>query len=120
MKKIFAIVCLSLLVSACSTTTNVKLPQGSKLYLNDSATPATVQEDGEVKTRPFFWSAIAGVPYRVVKDDKVVSEGKLAARFRPASIFFPPMALIYWPAGFAEEEYDLTKATAKPDSTAKN
>ena len=124
MKKIFTVVCLSLLVSACSTTTNVKIPQGSKLYINGSSTPVAVQENGDVKMRPFSWSSIAGAPYRVEQNDKVVNEGKLATRFRPASIFWPPLALIYWPAGFAQGEYDLTKpapsVVAQPDKSAKN
>ena len=50
-----------------------------------------------------------GIPYKLEKDGKVVGEGKLQAKFRPVSIFWPPAALIYWPMGFGWGCYDLTK-----------
>ncbi len=97
-----------MLVSACTTTSVIKVPAGSKLYIHERPEPVAVQEDGTVTTRPFFWTAIAGIHYRVEKDDKVIKKGKLRAKFRPASIFWPPYGMIYWPVGFALPEYDLT------------
>jgi hypothetical protein len=111
MKKIIAAICLSLLVSACSTTSSIKVPPGAKLYINGNPEPVAVAENGQVTTRPFFWTAIAGIPYRVEQNDKVINQGKLRARFRPTSIFWPPYGAIYWPVGFALSEYDLTKTT---------
>jgi hypothetical protein len=115
MKKIFLAVCLTLLVSACSTTSTIKVPQGSKLYINGNPEPVAIQENGEVTTRPFFWTAIAGIPFRLEQDDKVINQGKLRAKFRPASIFWPPYGAIYWPVGFALSEYDLTRTAQAPE-----
>ncbi len=39
-----------------------------------------------------------------------MQQGKLRARFRVASIFWPPFAIIYWPMGFGQRCYDLTAA----------
>ena len=36
------------------------------------------------------------------------TEAELRARFRVASIFWPPFAIIYWPMGFGQRCYDLT------------
>lgn len=110
MKKILLAVCLSLLVSACSTTSTIKVPSGSKLYINGNPEPVAIKDNGEVTTRPFFWTAIAGIPYRLEQNEKVISQGKLRAKFRPVSIFWPPYGAIYWPVGFALAEYDLSNA----------
>lgn len=75
---------------------------------------------GTWTTRPFFWTASAGVPYRVEKDGKVVDEGKLSARFRAASIFWPPFALIYWPMGFRFDRYDLKNPDPKKGVRSKS
>lgn len=65
---------------------------------------------GNWKTSPFFWSETGGIPYRLTdKNGKVVREGKLKSHFRVASIFWPPAAIIYWPMGFHEHSFDLTK-----------
>lgn len=114
MKKIFVAICLTLLVSACSTTSTIKVPSGSKLYINGNKEPVAIKDNGEVTTRPFFWTAIAGIPYRLEQDEKVINQGRLRARFRPVSIFWPPYGAIYWPVGFAESEYDLTKPAQTP------
>jgi hypothetical protein len=111
MKKLFLVICLPLVIAACSTTTKVTIPQGAKLYVNEEKEPVVIKENGEVTTRPFFWSAIAGIPFRLELNEKTINQGKLEARFRPASIFWPPYAIIYWPVGFAQSEYDLTKET---------
>jgi hypothetical protein len=116
MKKLFAAICLPLLIVACSTTTKVIIPQDSKLYVNNDKEPVVVKADGEVTTRPFFWTAIAGVPFRLEQNNKIINQGKLKARFRPVSIFWPPYGIIYWPVGFALSEYDLTKEVQNDDS----
>jgi hypothetical protein len=116
MKNLFAAICLPLLIVACSTTTKVTIPQDSKLYVNDGKEPVVVKTDGEVTTRPFFWTAMAGIPFRLEQNEKTIKQGKLQARFRPVSIFWPPYALIYWPVGFARDEYDLTTDTPTNDS----
>jgi hypothetical protein len=111
MNNILLAVCLSVLVSACSTTSTIKVPGDSKLYINGNPEPVAIKDNGEVTTRPFFWTAIAGIPYRLEQNEKVIKQGKLRAKFRPVSIFWPPYGAIYWPVGFAQPEYDLTNAT---------
>ena len=104
-----AIIIFLTLVTGCSTTARFKIPEGTELYLANRAQPVTIGENGIVRTRPYFWSSIAGIHYRLEKDHKVVQEGHVAARFRPVSIFWPPYALIYWPVGFNRHaSYDLT------------
>jgi hypothetical protein len=117
MKKILLAVCLSVLVSACTTTSNIKVPSGSKLYIYSDPEPVAIKDNGEVTTRPFFWTAIAGIPYRLEQNDKVIKQGKLRAKFRPVSIFWPPYGAIYWPVGFALPEYDLTNSAQEPGVT---
>jgi hypothetical protein len=110
MKKTLLAVCLSVLVSACSTTSTIKIPGDSKLYFSGRPDPVVIKDDGEVTTRPFFWTSIAGIPYRLEQNDKVIKQGRLRAKFRPVSIFWPPYGAIYWPVGFAQPEYDLTNS----------
>ncbi|HSQ41293.1 MAG TPA: hypothetical protein VLM37_03325 [Fibrobacteraceae bacterium] len=63
-------------------------------------------------TRPYFWTAAGGIPYRLEKNGEVIQEGKVPAHFRVVSIFWPPYALIYWPMGFGgDRNYDLTTAS---------
>lgn len=105
-----ALLAATVLLTACSTTAEFRLPPDSQVRFDsrEQTFPA-----GEVKTRPYFWNSAGGIPYRVEKDQKLVQEGRLPARFRPVSIFWPPYALIYWPMGFASKCYDLT--SGKPD-----
>ena len=79
--------------------------------------PVTPGADGAVVTQPFFWTA-AGVPptggveYPLLKGDEVVQSGRLRAKFRVVSIFWPPFALIYWPMGLTPSlTYDLVQGT---------
>jgi len=109
MKKILALIALTLVFTGCSTNTYVKLPEDSVLKLNK--VEDKTYTEGRVVTRPFFWSAAGGIPYKVEKNGEVLKEGKLASKFRVASIFWPPYAIIYWPMGFAQKCYDLTGAT---------
>ncbi|MGY4531137.1 hypothetical protein ACVW0Y_000240 [Pseudomonas sp. TE3786] len=100
---------LAALVSGCSTSTYFKLPEHSKVEIYKRE---TTYSEGLVKTRPFAWSAAGGIPYKLTDDSgTVLQEGKLRSRFRVASIFWPPFAIIYWPMGYGQRCYDLTGAT---------
>ena len=99
---------LAAVVSGCSTATYFKLPENStvEIYKRD-----TQYSEGLVKTRPFAWSAAGGIPYKLSDaQGNVLQEGKLRARFRVGSIFWPPFAIIYWPMGYGQRCYDLTGA----------
>lgn len=97
-----------LLLLNCSTTGKFKIPAGTKLQVTDRM--VTPDENGEWTTSPFFWSKASGADFRLFDaDGKVVRTGKLKMKFRVASIFWPPGALIYWPMGLVNELYDLTR-----------
>lgn len=98
------------LLTGCSTTAQFRLPPDSQIRFGSRETSHPA---GQVKTLPYFWDSAGGIPYKLEQNDKVVQEGRLAARFRVVSIFWPPYALIYWPMGFAYRCYDLT--SGKPD-----
>jgi len=102
---------------ACTTTGQFVVPPNTKLEVYRR--PASVTANGTVTMAPFFWTA-AGIPpgggieYRLLEGTRVVKEGRLRAKFRPVSIFWPPFALIYWPMGFNPDiTYDLVKDTQK-------
>ncbi len=118
MRTLLGVICITLMLGACTTTATIHVPQGSRLYLHTNPDPVEVGENDEVTTRPFFWSAIAGIPYRLEQDGAVVKKGKLRAKFRVASIFWPPFAFaaIYWPVGFALPEYDLRASEPELES----
>ncbi len=105
-----ALLCLAVVLSACSTTTVFKLPPNAdvRIYGREQ-----LQGAGQQYTRPFFWTAISGIEYEIIERDKgnVVQTGKLAPAFRVPSIFWPPYAIIYWPVGYGWECYDLTGDT---------
>lgn len=108
LKRAASMIALAMVVSGCSTRAYFKLPENTKVavYQRDQLHP-----QGLVKTRPFFWSAAGGIPYKLSDTQgAVVQQGKLHARFRVASIFWPPFAIIYWPMGFGQRCYDLTGA----------
>lgn len=108
---------IALILSGCSTTGQFKVPEGSELYIYKRPEPVNVASDGSVTTKPYFWTAAGfppggGIPYRLEKDGEVIKEGKLRAKFRPVSIFWPPFALIYWPMGMNPNiTYDLINDT---------
>jgi hypothetical protein len=112
MKKIILLTLISsmLVITGCSTTARFKLPQGTKIVVDN--VPLSTIEAEEYKRSPYFWNVAAGIPYRLEKDGKIVKEGNLKSRFRVASIFWPPGALIYWPMGF-DGPYDLTEENSK-------
>lgn len=98
--------------SGCSTTGHFVTPAKSQLYV--MGRPVAVKPDGTVTTKPFSWGGAGGIPYRLEQDGKVIQQGKLRAKFRPASIFWPPVALAYWPMGFNPNiQYDLINNTQK-------
>ena len=113
MKKIYFFLAALILITGCTTTGHFKVPEGSQLYLYKRNTPETISPTGEVTTKPFFWTAAGippggGVPYKLEKDGKVLKEGRLRAKFRVVSIFWPPFSLIYWPMGLNPNiTYDL-------------
>ena len=115
MKKvdIITVILVSLVISGCSTTGNFKVPDGSELYIYNRPEPVNISADGRMTaTKPFFWSAAGGVPYRLEKNGKTIKQGKLQAKFRVVSIFWPPFALIYWPMGLDPSiTYDLVSSS---------
>jgi hypothetical protein len=109
------IVLLTATLSACTTRGTFVIPQGTQLEVYQR--PVTPGADGVVVTKPFFWTAAGmppagGVEYRLLKGDEVVQSGRLRAKFRVVSIFWPPFALIYWPMGLNPSlTYDLVRGT---------
>lgn len=100
----------AVIMSGCSTQAYFKMPAGQQVRLHER--PQTYSQ-GLVKTRPYFWSAIAGVKYELIdKNGKISKQGRLPAKFRVASIFVPP-TVIYWSVGLRYPCYDLT--SAKPE-----
>ena len=114
--KLLALALVTLSLSAgCTTTGHFVIPPGSNLEVYRR--PVTPDANGNVVTTPFFWTA-AGVPpgggveYRLLKDGAVLQQGRLRAKFRPVSIFWPPFALIYWPMGLNPDiTYNLETGT---------
>lgn len=101
---------LSLLVFvlvSCSTTTSFVVPKDTELYVYDQK--ISESNYSNYNRRPLTWGTAGGVKYRLVKDGKTVEEGTLKTKFRVVSIFWPPVALAYWPMGFASANYDFTK-----------
>jgi hypothetical protein len=116
---IITVILFSLIISGCSTSGYFKVPNDSKLYINNQSLPVQIGTNGEVTTRPFFWTVAGippngGIPYRLEKDGKIIKAGKLRTRFRVVSIFWPPYAFIYWPMGFNSNiTYDLVNDKQK-------
>jgi hypothetical protein len=104
---------LALGLVGCTTQGRFVIPKGTQLEVYRR--PVTPDANGLVVTKPFFWTAAGippggGVEYRLLRDGKVVQEGRLRTKFRVVSIFWPPAAAIYWPMGLNPEiTYDLVK-----------
>jgi len=110
-KHVFAAVVFAATLGACTTQGTFKVPAGTDLEVYRR--PVTPDSNGVVVTAPFFWTAAGlppggGIEYRLLRNGEVVKEGRLRAKFRPVSIFWPPAAVIYWPMGFNDTiTYDL-------------
>lgn len=109
LKRAASLLAFAIILSGCSTATYFKLPEHSQVSVYER--PQQYSQ-GLVKTRPFFWTAAGGIPYKLSNEQgELLQQGKLRARFRVASIFWPPGGIIYWPMGFGQRCYDLTGAT---------
>jgi hypothetical protein len=93
-----AISFVGLASTGCSTTGRFITPPNTQLVV--MGRNVDVQPNGLVTTQPFSWGGAGGIPYRLEKDGKVIDQGKLRAKFRVVSIFWPPLGAIYWPMGF--------------------
>ena len=115
MKKLSVVLVASVIVVAgagCSTTGRFVTPPNTKLVV--MGRDVQMESGGQVTTSPFSWGGAGGIPYRLEKDGTVVQHGKLRAKFRVASIFWPPFGAIYWPMGFNPDiTYDLVNRTQK-------
>lgn len=112
--KILCLLTFVVLVSGCSTTGTFIVPKNTDLYVYRRSQPVTIDQNGKVRTKPFFWTAAGGIPYALKRNGKTIKEGKLRAKFRVVSIFWPPFAIIYWPIGFNPHiTYDLVHDTQK-------
>ena len=105
--------------TACTTHGTFVIPEGTQLELYRRP-PVVPGADGLVVTKPFFWTAAGipprgGVEYRILKGGEVVQAGRLRAKFRVASIFWPPLVgLAIWPMGLNPDiTYDLVEGTQK-------
>lgn len=97
---------LVIFLSACSTTTSFKVPEGAELYVHEMKVPKGNYHS--YSRKPYSWGTAGGIKYRLVKNGKTIEKGTLKSKFRVVSIFWPPVALAYWPMGFAVPHYDLT------------
>ena len=119
--KVFSkiLVCMTMAIAmvGCTTSGKFVIPEGTDLYIYERPDSVDVETDGTVTVEPFFWTAMGvapagGVPYRLEKNGEVVKEGKLRAVFRGVSLFWPPVAVIYWPIGLNPNiTYDLVNDT---------
>lgn len=104
--RIATVLLLALAATGCSTGAWFKLPQDTTLIVNER--PAEHRQ-GLVYTRPYSWGASGGIPYKLKNSQsQTVQQGRLKSRFRVPSIFWPPVAIAYWPMGFGQKCYDLT------------
>jgi hypothetical protein len=104
MKMVALFLCVVWVLTGCGTSTKFVLPEGTRIYL-----PAKDKtfSPGKAKARPFSWGSAGGIQYSLLKEGKTVKEGELTSNFRVISIFWPPLAILYWPMGF-KSCYDLT------------
>ena len=105
-KRLSLTLLLAVIVSGCSTAAKFKIPSDATLFLENEKVSLV---DGEYERAPFSWGATGGIPYRIEVDGRVLHEGRIRAKFRFVSIFWPPLAVIYWPMGFDKTGYDFTR-----------
>ena len=114
---LLSLIGISFLLSACSTTTNIKIPEGTQLYIAGSSTPTNISENGDVTTTPYFWTRAGsppngGIPFVLKQGNKVVQKGHFLSEFQTMSIFWPPLSFLFVPMGFHDNvSYDLTNDT---------
>ena len=122
--KLFYFVTVAVLLTGCTTTASFKVPKGSDLFIYRRPIPVVITVDepsstaevtvGTVTSKPFFWTAAGrppggGIPYKIEKNGELLKEGRLCSKFRVIAIFWPPLAMIYWPLGYHPDiTYDLT------------
>lgn len=116
MKKYLVVMAVSMTMMGCATSTYVKLPENSVLKVQRGN--ELPYKEGMVKRTPLSWSSAGGIPYKIEKNGKVIGEGRIRAKFRPVSIFWPPAAIIYWPIGFRFGCNDLTGSAPKECSSS--
>lgn len=113
MKRLLSVVLILVAASsgtACTTTGHFIAPAGSELVIRGRH--VMVPPTGKVTTLPYSWGAAGGLQYQLVVNGQVTQTGKLRAKFRPVSIFWPPFAILYWPMGFNPRiTYDLVHNT---------
>src|SRR4051812_21502514 len=96
--KLFFFAAIATAMIGCSTSSKFVIPAGQTLKVTDRA--VTVGPDGEWKTSPFFWNTAGGAPFYLYDaNGNMVRRGTLKTNFRIVSIFWPPVALAYWPMG---------------------
>ena len=105
--RIIALLSILIFTVGCSTVGRFNVPKGHDLYVYDQKVPKS--QFNYYKRRPLTWGTAAGVRYMLKKDGKVVEKGTLKTQFRVVSIFWPPVALAYWPMGFSRQTYDFTE-----------
>src|SRR5574337_252525 len=103
--------CLVPMLVGCATAAQFKLPAGTDIKFD---THDKEFASGDVSVLPFGWKASSGIDYSLTRKGKVVKSGKLPAKFRIVSIFWPPIyGIIAWPMGFKGDCFDLTGGSAK-------
>ena len=107
-RSVFVTLLIAVLFIGCTTSAQFLLPRNTDIILKDERFAAVLDGYADVTVRPFFWT---GIHYQLVQGNNVVREGKLDSSFRIASLFWPPYAIIYWPKGFSNDCYDMTKTT---------
>jgi len=103
---------LGFVSTGCTTTGHFIAPPGSELVIRGRH--VAVPANGKVTTLPYSWGAASGLQYQLVVNGQVAQTGKLRAKFRPVSIFWPPFGILYWPMGFNSRiTYDLVHNTQR-------
>jgi hypothetical protein len=93
-------------MQGCSTSTRFRIPEGTALYVNNKFVEA---KENELWSTRAFGLFSSGVNYELYRGNVLIETGKLPLKFRPRSIFWPPLlGILFWGKGFRERFYDLT------------
>jgi len=112
----FVVAAALVAVVGCHASTQGKfvVPPGAQLSVNDN--PVALESDGSATMSAFGWG---GARYKVTRDGKTLSSGKLDTKFRPISIIWPPFGLLYVPKGLDDgRTYDLSAEPAASNKAA--